>query len=49
MSDTLQFVVVKRDGLAEMLLESFAAQRQTEVCGRFARYTPGTLTRSSAL
>ena len=32
MSDTLPFVVVMRDGLAAMLLESFASRRQTEVC-----------------
>ena len=30
MSDTLQFVVVTRDGLAGMLGASFASQRQTE-------------------
>jgi hypothetical protein len=37
MSDTLQFVVVMRDGLAAMLLESFAPQRQTKVCRTLQR------------
>jgi hypothetical protein len=32
MFDTLQFVVVHRDGLAAVLLETFDGRRQTEVC-----------------
>jgi hypothetical protein len=32
MSETLQFVVVKRNAPAAMLFESLAPQRQTEVC-----------------
>jgi hypothetical protein len=35
MSDMIQLVVVNRDNKAGMLLESAAAQRQTEVCRTF--------------
>ena len=40
MSDTLQFVVVMREGLAKMLNVTHETRRQTEVCRTFRATLP---------